>query len=138
METKEVLWLIFADSFSANLIFMFASEYVVWIAPKLTNINYQTIMLPYAAAIMLSNTCNFLFGMVVGNIFKTVGGEKVIYNSNNFKEIFSRYGYIFFLLAFIPFVGKFIVFLSGFNRHKIISSIVLCSLYSLTHYIINI
>jgi membrane protein YqaA with SNARE-associated domain len=116
----EILFFIFIDSFTSNLLFITNSEIAIWAALKLSNIPKEIILSISFLGIIFAGICNYVLGFAVYNIFreKIETGESSSKNYNLILSYFLKFKYYIIIFAFISLYSKFIVFLSGYLRFR--------------------
>jgi len=136
MPQTELFWLIFTDTFTTNLAFIINNEMAIWVAPKLTNLPKETILQIAFASVFCSSICNYLFGIVISNIFGKVtrGNNQASQNIGIVKDSFDNFGLLILVIGFIPVYSKLVVVFAGFCRYKIIRVLVIVSIVKTLFY----
>lgn len=131
--------LLFTDTLTSNLVFMFKSEMALSIMKIFDHYNVCLIIITASFANACAGVINYLFGIVTFKILKSSQHNLNDHTNqlsqiriNKFKN--SRFIPIFLLLALVPFWGKFVLLFAGFVRLNFVKTIIITSIAKITYY----
>ncbi|WP_347938757.1 YqaA family protein [Rickettsia oklahomensis] len=138
MEQFEAYSLLFIDSFVSNLVICFQNELIFHSMEMFGSYNSLIMLLVATSASLSSNAVNYIFGIIVLNIFYASKNEKNILRYKNLATLYYTYEIFILCLMVFPFWGSLISLSSGFLKTKFLKFLSICSVAKICYYALTL
>lgn len=135
MDKSEAYAFLFTDSIFSNLIITAHSEFALFVMHLLGFYSLKLILLYASLGAVSAFIIDYGFGIIFYNLYRFSSDLNIQDRYNKFTEFFTKYGWCFLLLSFVPNVGKFIPMVAGFTKYGFIRSIILSGFSKIIYYI---
>ena len=139
MNCFENYTLLFTDTLTSNLVFIFKSEMALSIMKVFGYYDVWLMVIIASFANICAGVINYIFGITTFKILKSPAHNSNDHINqlsqiriNKFKK--SQFIPIFLLLASVPFWGKFVLLFAGFIRLNFVKTIIITSFAKIVYY----
>lgn len=134
MNQYESFSFLFTDSLCSNLVILPKKELAIYVMKIMGGYDVNTTFIIGILGALCAVPINYLFGIVLYNLYRASSDQNIQQRYQKLTAFFNKFGYILLLLSAVPFVGKFMVLISGFVRYGILRSIIFASLSKAAYY----